>query len=143
MILIMVRFQAFQHQSAAFANKVSKYCQIFEPTVLGAALNELGQRLKFASKGELISLQSLPNVNRRIARALYNSGKKSPKDVSRMNIDQLNNIVQTVEKDDNQLMKDKNCKAIAEAILKEATLFTNSSKPLEEMGSQPVIYATE
>ena len=104
--------QSLQIQCATYAGQVSRFCEMYGAVLLSTTLNKFRQRLNFAARSELLSLMVLPSCKRDIARVLFNSGIKSPIELSELNYDAIyviikeSTIVGISQEDIKQILKE-------------------------------------
>ena len=124
--------QSLQIQCATYAGQVSRFCEMYGAVLLSTTLNKFRQRLNFAARSELLSLMVLPSCKRDIARVLFNSGIKSPIELSELNYDAIYVII-----------KESTIVGISQEdikqILKEAKEYTKSLHKIEQLEENAII----
>ncbi|KAH0788209.1 DEAD/DEAH box helicase family protein [Histomonas meleagridis] len=131
--------QSLQMQCATYAGQVTKFCELYGCVLLATTLNRFRQRLNFAARSELISLMILPSCNKVIARILYDSGIKSPIELSDLNVDAIKVII---NENGNELNSEEIAE-VANSIHEEAMEYTKSLSRLEQLEENAMYKSVE
>ena len=87
--------QSIQTDSASYCAQICKFCELSNREFLAASLSKLKQRLSFAARSDLLSLMTIPSINRTLARNLINCGISSPIELSKLTTNQLSALINT------------------------------------------------
>jgi replicative superfamily II helicase len=119
--------QALQSSSASFAGQGAKFAEAMGFNSLSVALLSFLRRLSFGVKAELIDLMALPSMRRDVARAMFDSGIRSPQDLLGYSVDQVAQMMpQAMRK-----LGDDEVEDVAMRIMQEAAAICEQMAMLE------------